>query len=127
MNRREVRCFRGLASIPGQWNVEVDYTVPDFGYHNKLFSCIECGERFVIDMNNPAIAGRPVAEIVGDDLCPRCARTLAQSISDYPETFRTPDGKVGHMQPPRIAPPDSESYVKEFFEIHPKDGVLRGT
>ena len=63
MKPRLVRCYRGFASLPGKANIEVFYTVPDFGYSNKLFTCIECGELFIIDFENPNFAGKTAEQI----------------------------------------------------------------
>lgn len=117
MNKRSIKCFRGFASVAGRFNIEVFYTVPDFGYWNKLFTCIECGELFVIDFENPAFAGKTAEQIAGDVACPRCGKLLRETIRAYPESFRADDGRVGHFEPERIIPPDSESVVKEIFEL----------
>jgi hypothetical protein len=112
-----VKCFKAFASIPGRFNIEVFYVVPDFGYGAKLFTCIECGELFVIDLENPRFAGKLPEQIAGNELCPKCAKPLKETIHAYPEDFRTKDGQIGHFEPDRVIPPDSESFVKEFWEI----------
>lgn len=117
MKRRLVRCYRGFAAVAGKANIEVFYTAPDFGYFSKLFTCIECGELFVIDFENPAFAGKTAEQIAVSVVCPKCGKPLSETIRAYPETFRTDDGRIGHYEPDRIIPPDSESLVKEFWEI----------
>ena len=117
MKPRLVKCFRGFASVPGRFNIEVFYTVPDFGYWNKLFTCIECGELFIIDFENPNFAGKTAEQIAANAQCPKCGKRLEETIRAYPESFRAEDGRVGHFEPERIIPPDSESIVKEFLEI----------
>jgi hypothetical protein len=99
------------------FNIEVFYTVPDMGYWCKLLTCIECGELFVLDMENPNVAGKEIAQIAGDELCPQCGKQLRESIRTYPDVFHTDDGRIGHFEPDRIVPPDSESVVKKFFEL----------
>lgn len=103
--------------MAGKANIEVFYTVPDFGYWTRLFTCIECGELFVIDFENPVFAGKTAEQITVDALCPACGKSLSETIRAYPEHFRTDDGQVGHFEPDRMSPPDSESLVKEFLEI----------
>jgi len=117
MKKRLVRCYRGFASVPGRTNIEVFYTVPDFGYSNKLFTCMECGELFMIDFENPAFAGKATEQIAANSLCPKCGKSLGETVCAYPETFRTDDGRIGNFQPDRIIPPDSESLVKEVWEL----------
>jgi hypothetical protein len=86
-------------------------------YLIKLFSCIECGEIFVIDFENPKFAGKTAGQIAGDTECPKCGKPLRETIQPYPENFRTNDGRIGHFEPDRIIPPDAESLVKEFWEV----------
>jgi DNA-directed RNA polymerase subunit RPC12/RpoP len=117
MKPRLVRCYRGFASLPGKANIEVFYTVPDFGYGKKLFICIECGELFIIDFENPNVAGKTAEQIAANARCPKCGKRLEETIRAYPESFRADDGRVGYFEPDRIIPPDSESMVKEFLEI----------
>lgn len=117
MKLRLVRCYRGFASLHGKANVEVYYTIPDFGYSNRLFTCIECGELFMIDFENPNFAGKTAGQIAANVVCPKCGKRLANSIRAYPENFRTEDGRVGHFEPDHFIPPDSESIMKTFLEI----------
>lgn len=117
MKTRLVRCHQGFASLPGKANIEVYYTIPDFGYCNKLFTCIECGELFMIDFDNPAFAGKTPEMIAGDANCSKCGNPLRKTIRAYPQSFRADDGRIGHFEPDRIIPPDTESIVKEFVEI----------
>jgi predicted RNA-binding Zn-ribbon protein involved in translation (DUF1610 family) len=94
----------------------VFYTLPEM-YLIKLFTCIECGKLFVIDFENPAFSGKTAKQIAANTVCPNCGESLAGSICAYPENFRADDGRIGHFEPDRIIPPDSESLVKEFAEI----------
>jgi hypothetical protein len=116
MKRRLVRCYRGFGSLPGRFNIEVLYTLPDM-YLIKLFTCIECGELFVIDFENPAFAGKSAEQVAGTTTCPACGRLLRETIRPYPESFRTEDGRIGSFQPGHTIPPDSESIVKEILEL----------
>jgi hypothetical protein len=117
MRRQQIRCYRGYAQAFGRWNIEVLYTMPDLGYHMKLFMCIECGEILFMDMCNPALARKTVQEIVGDEVCPRCGRLLRGTLQEYPENFLTEDGRIGHFDPGRRYPPDSESLFKEIWQL----------
>lgn len=116
MKQRLVRCYRGFASLPGKFNIEVFYVVPEM-YLINLFTCIECGELFAIDFENPAFAAKTAEQIAGEIACPRCRNLLRETIQPYPKNFRTEDGLIGHFEPDRIIPPDSESIVKEILEI----------
>lgn len=117
MKPRLIRCYRGFASVNGRFNIEVFYIVPDFGYSKKLFTCIHCGELFMIDLENPRFEGKTSEQIIGINVCPKCGHQLKDTIRPYPEHFRTEDGQIGSFEPNLIIPPDSESLVKEVFEI----------
>jgi hypothetical protein len=106
--------------MPGKFNIEVYYTVPEM-YLIKLFTCIECGEVFVVDFENPNLSGKTVEQIVADTVCPQCGRLLPKTIRPYPKSFRADDGRIGRFEPEPIIPPDSESLVKEFLEIGMND------
>ena len=118
MNKRLVRCYEGFGSTDRRSNVEVFYIIPEM-YAKALYTCTECGEVFVADLENPAFAGREVADVVKGMNCPSCNADLSATISSYPKTFRAPDGSLGSFDPGTIIPPDSESLVREFFEIVP--------
>lgn len=118
MNKRLVRCYLGYGSTDRRSNVEVFYVAPEM-YAKALFTCLECGEIFVADLENPAFAGREIAEVVKGLRCPSCNADLSESICSYPQKFRAPDGALGSFDPGTIIPPDNESLVREFFEIVP--------
>jgi len=117
MKKVLVRCYKGFAAANGKFNIEIVFTVPDIGYYKKLFTCIHCGELFAVDQENPRLAGKPFDKFVANEVCPKCDSSLTQTLRAYPENFRTDDGKIGHFIPEHIIPPDSESLVKEFWEL----------
>ena len=86
MKARKVRCYRGYASVPGRWNIEVFCTVPDM-YLIKLFTWIQCGEIFVIDFENPSFRGKTAEEIAGDAVCPKCGKPLNRLYGLTRNTF----------------------------------------
>lgn len=116
MKRRHVRCYRGFASLPGKANIEVFYTLPEM-YLIKLFTCIECGELFVIDYENPAFAEKTPEQIAANTICPKCGGLLSVTIRAYPKSFHSDDDRIGSFEPSHTIPPDSESFVKEFWEL----------
>ena len=117
MKKRLARCFRGFASVSGRFNIEVFYTISDFGYSVKLFTCTECGELFLMDTENPDFSGKSVSQIVGNATCPKCNNALKETLKPYPDNFRTDRSEIGQFHPDRFIPPDSESVIKEFWEI----------
>jgi hypothetical protein len=115
MRKRKVRCYKGYASIEDIHNIEVFYTIPEM-YNIQLFTCLECGEIFVIDFENPGFLNKSLREIVGDRKCPKCNTQLKNIIEKYPESFKH-NSIIGNYIPTKIIPPDEESEVREFFEI----------
>jgi hypothetical protein len=113
---RKVRCYVGFAEAHGRYNIEVFYTMPDM-YWIRLFTCTACGEVYAMDTENPAFAGKTSSQIAGEATCPRCGSRLDATLQPYPENFRTGDGRIGHFDPGRRIPPDSESIVKEVLEL----------
>ena len=116
MNKRLVRCYLGYGSTDRRSNIEVFYVAPEM-YGTALFTCLECGEVFVVDLENPAFADREIAEVVKGVCCPSCKSDLSKTIKSYPHLFRAPDGTIGSFNSGTIIPADHESLVREFFEI----------
>lgn len=117
MKKRSIRCYRGFASLPGKFNIEVFYTVPDFGYWNKMFTCTNCSEIFFIDLENPAFKGKSEEQIAINIFCPKCGKRLSETIRPYPENFRVDDGRIGSFIPSTQMPSENESIIHEFFEV----------
>jgi len=116
MKMRQVRCYRGFASLGARWNIPVFYVLPEM-YRIELFICTQCGEIYVVDFENPKHHGRSIEFISGSSCCQKCGQSLGEILRSYPETFRTDDGQIGHFEASRIIPPDSESLVKDFLEL----------
>ena len=72
---------------------------------------------FFIDTDNPKLADMTVEQIADELICPTCGRPLRTTLHPYPQTFRTDDGQIGHFDPGSHYPPDSQSFIKEFWEI----------
>jgi hypothetical protein len=121
MTKRKVRCFKKLANVyPGIFNYPVYYLTYE-GWSNYSFAtCINCGELFVIDWENPQTEGLNINEIAGSESCPVCNAFLRDTIRDYPQTIKLPDEKIGSYMPDTYIPPDDESLIIEVFEIKPK-------
>ena len=118
MKTRKIRCYRAFAEANGVYNNEVCFVAPD-GYRLVLATCTKCGEIYAIDFENPKTAGLNVRQIAAGKTCVRCGSDLAETASEYPQTFVARDGRLGCFEPPRIIPPDSESEVREVPELVP--------
>lgn len=91
----------------GAGTVQVFYVLPDTFFDVTLFTCLECGALFGVDREREHYSGRSFERLREDALCPACGHLLADA-AEYPQTFRHPDGRIGHFEPPRRYPPDSE-------------------
>jgi DNA-directed RNA polymerase subunit RPC12/RpoP len=110
-----VRCYKGFATIGSISNVQVYYTIPEV-YNIKLFTCINCGEIFVADFENPKLDEYNMLNAVSKIECPTCSVQLDKTLDKYPDTFVYLNN-IGHFEPSSLIPPDNESMVKEFYEI----------
>ena len=118
MNKCLIRCYRGYAIVGSRHNEEVLYTLPS-GYSNKdLYSCVSCGELFSIDQEAVHHTKHTIKSVIRNLKCPSCSSKLSESLKPYPATFLASDGSIGHYQPERRIPPDSESLIKEVWDLY---------
>lgn len=118
ISKKKIRCFKTFAHVaPNIYNYPV-YFLSHEGWSNlSLATCINCGEIFVIDWENPATKGLSLKEIASSNRCPTCNFFLKDTIQDYPKTIRLPNGMIGSYVPETQIPPDNESLIIDFFEI----------
>lgn len=108
--------YRGYGVAGQRHNIEVFYTIPGHGYEFRLYTCMECGEVYVVDMGNPELAKITIPEGLSIQ-CKSCGADLSASLFPYPQNFVTENGDIGSFEPSKIIPPDSESYVRDIWEI----------
>lgn len=120
MKKRMVRCYVGYAIADGIYNDKVYHLVYEGWLYLVLTTCINCGELFVIDKENPQTAGRNIEQIAGSQHCPKCNSILKDTLKEYPQTFRTKDGRIGSFHPPSQISPDNKNVVIEFWEMRPE-------
>jgi rubredoxin len=87
--------------------VRVYYVLPDTFFDVTLFTCRTCGALFGVDREREHYSGRPFDKLRDRLTCPECGTSL-RDLTEYPETFRCPNGEEGHFVPPPSYPPDSE-------------------
>lgn len=120
MKRRKIRCYRGYGQAGGVYNIPVWFVVSET-YAMALYSCINCGEIFFVNLEDPRYERRDVIDAVGEQACPQCGASLAEMLRPYPYTFRAPNGKLGTMDPGRLIPPESESVILELYDLEPSE------
>ncbi len=118
MEKIKVRCYKAFANVhPGVWNYPIYYFTYD-GWSNKTFTtCIQCGELFVIDSENPETERKSAFDIAYSKDCPTCKSALKDTLRNYPEEIRLPDGKLGSFKPDQLIPPDSESIILDVYQL----------
>ena len=120
MIKKKIRCYKTLANVyPNLYNYPVYYIVNEGWSNFSLNTCINCGEIFVIDWENPKTQDKSINELASSKICPICNSSLESTIREYPKTIKLSDGKIGSFIPESYIPPDNESLIKEFFEILP--------
>ncbi len=88
MIKKKIRCYTVLGNVyPGISNYPV-YCVVYEGWSNFSFAtCIQCGELFVIDWENPKTEGKSITEIASSSCCPTCNSFLRDTLKEYPLTL----------------------------------------
>jgi len=118
MNKKLVRCYRGEALGAQDRLEDVWFTMPDFGDCDRLFSCTSCGTLFVASPEAEHYSGVALQKRIEQFVCPECSAPLPATLQPYPQTFRMSDGSLSHFDAGRVYPPDSESVVKEVWDIY---------
>jgi len=116
MKRKLIRCFK--ADVMTKAGVqEVYFSLPDF-YSRFLYSCLHCGAIFTVEEEDEWAYKTSVADLIKKEKCPQCQAPLAETLKPYPQSFLGKDGEVGHFEPGKTYPPDSESLVKEVWHLY---------
>lgn len=116
MDKVSVRCYIGFAVIGMRHNIEVYYTMPDFGYCMCLFTDLRTGEIYAIDTSHNNISENGLNDLTEDLLCPVTGRLLKDNLVLYPNSFLFED-QIGHFCVDSHIPDDSKSIIREFWEI----------
>jgi len=121
MKKIQVRCYKTLANVySGIYNYEVYYLVYEGWSNYTLATCINCGELFTINWENPKTKGLSISEIADSYSCPKCNSSLKDKIKDYPKNIKLTNGQIGSFTPTTLIPPDKDSLILEVFEIKPQ-------
>lgn len=120
ITKKKIRCYKTFAHVaPNVYNYPVYFLIYEGWSNFSLATCTICGELFVIDWENPSTKGLTTKDVASSSNCPTCKSQLKDTIQDYPKTIRLSSGKIGSYTPETFILPNTESLVKEFFEIVP--------
>jgi hypothetical protein len=118
MQKKLVRCYRGRALGAQDRLEDVWFTMPDFGECDRLYSCTSCGALFVADSEVEHYSGVSLQKRIEQLICPECSAPLSTTLHPYPQIFLVSDGSLSHFEAGRVYPPDSESIVKEVWNLY---------
>lgn len=120
MKKKEIRCYKEYANVyPGVYNYLVYFPTREGWSSFSFVTCINCGEIFVIDWENPLTSGKTITEIAGNLSCPTCILPLRDTLKKYPEYIKLPNGKIGNFNPNNFTSSEGESLISGFYEIIP--------
>lgn len=120
MNKRNVVCYKVYANVaPGIYNHLVYCPIYEGWTYFTFVTCLNCGELFVIDWNNPLTSGKSIVDIAGDKKCPTCNNFLKETLAKYPQNIKLENGKTGSYYPDNYIPPDEEFFRLLIFELQP--------
>ena len=122
MRKKTIRCYKAFANVySGVYNFPVYYIIYKGWSNFSLATCVNCGELFVINWENPKTKGLSINAIADSVCCPTCNSLLSETLRNYPQTIKLPTGKLGTFTPNNIIPTDEESLTLDFFELQPSN------
>lgn len=117
MQKRTIRCYL-TTSVFDNTSTDVYYLL-----YQGLYICINCGELFYIDSEDPKTSGLTIDQIAINHSCPKCNFNLVSKLKNYPETFITTEGELAHYNSSNEIPPGEESVIIEVWQIRPPDSL----
>ena len=118
MQKKLIRCYPAKALGAQDRLEDVVFTMSDFGYDIRLYSCSSCGALFTASGEDEHYSGVSLASRTEHTNCPECGASLSKTLQPYPQTFRASDGSLSHFEPDRVYPPDSDSITKEVWNLY---------
>ena len=118
MNKKKVRCYKTFEKVNDRtYNYPIFNMVYDGWSNYSIATCINCGELFVIDWENPKFNNLNLNEIVAIKCCPKCHSHLKDTIKEYPKFIKLTNGQIGSFISSNYIPNDVETIIVEMFEI----------
>ena len=118
MQKKLIRCYPAKALGAQDRLEDVFFTLPDFGYDIRLYSCSSCGALFTASGDDEHYSGVPLPSLTQHMSCPECGSALSDTLLPYPQSFRASDGSLSHFEPDRVYPLDSTSITKEVWNLY---------
>ena len=120
MKKRSIRCYKEYVNLyPNIYNYLVYFPLREGWSSFSFVSCMNCGEIFVIDWENPLTKGMSISETASNSTCPTCGMPLKETIKDYPQNIKMSNGEIGRFSLINYSTSNEESLVLDFFEISP--------
>jgi len=118
MHKKLIRCYQTKALGAQDRLEEIVFTLPDFGYYYRLYSCVHCGTLFTASVEDEQRSGLSLPSKTEHTQCPECGSSLSETLKPYPQSFRVSDGSIAHFEPDKKYPSDSDSILKEVWDIY---------
>jgi len=119
MQRKKIRCFIKYVNVaPGIYNYKVYLPIKSGWNNHSLATCINCGELFIIDWENPETENLNLKQIAGSKRCPSCNVVLDTHLANYPATIRISKNLFGTFREDSVSN-EEDSEIVEFYEIRP--------
>jgi hypothetical protein len=118
MNKIKVRCFKAYAVGNGVHNIELFITLPGFGYGKKLYSCSNCSDIFVLDLDDPKLHGSKEIPSNFNEKCPSCNLNLKDTLLKYPDYIVISKGNIVKIDNSSIKIHDNEGIIKDFWLVN---------
>jgi DNA-directed RNA polymerase subunit RPC12/RpoP len=98
MERMQTKVWVAQVPCSGGRMERVYYLFPDMFFDVKLYTCVACGELFLINKDDEHYMKIRFEDIKGTLNCPQCSSRLANA-KEYPATFIDADGNECHYLP----------------------------
>jgi hypothetical protein len=117
MKRRKVLCFLFYVESNDSFSNEV--YIPNTGgwVALELAICINCGELFVIDRENPKLTYLKLEQVGNGKVCPSCQSNLENTLKPYPLNFLTKQRRIGSFPTPLYISDYQETKIIEIWEL----------
>lgn len=120
MKKKKIRCIVKYENVAlSIYNYKILLPLKSGWSNNSLVTCINCGELFVIDWENPETEHLSIEQIAGSTKCPTCKVELSMFIANYPEKIRISKNLFGSFKKYTFSNEDEDSEIVELYELRP--------
>jgi hypothetical protein len=115
MIKTKIECILDFVEVNGIYNNELYYYTGGQWDSRRMATCINCGELFIYNEQELYFKKMTLKQRAAGHNCPKCKTNLDKSIENYPDSFKTKNGTIGHSIPNSI-PADKLATI-EVWEL----------